>query len=77
MADEKVTAEQLRETKRLLKAPCMFTGWSDRYHKEIEMYPAVNCTRGCDTCGWNPKVAEKRIEKMNAELEKEAKKWHK
>ena len=75
MTDEKESPVSAKENKRQLKAPCMYMGWSERQKKEVEMYPSVNCTYSCDSCGWNPTVAEKRIAKMKSELGKETKKW--
>lgn len=63
-----VDPKEEQATKRNTKAPCVFTSFSSRYQKDIEVYPAVFCTFNCDSCGWNPTVAEKRLQKVRDEL---------
>ena len=46
------------------KFPCGYTVWN-KYRREDEIvYPPVNCGGDCDHCGWNPKVAAKRLERQ-------------
>lgn len=71
-ADRAEEAEDLR-TKKLNRAPCVYSAWNDLKHKDTDFYPAVNCDYHCDTCGWNPVVAERRLEKLKLSLQKEAK----
>ena len=66
----------VRKSKAAISAPCVFEAWDNVRHKNVPAYPAVNCCYRCDACGWNPEVAKKRVEKMQAELDarrKEAK----
>lgn len=44
--------------------PCKFQVWNQKKERYELILPAVNCGRNCDSCGWNPDVAEKRLEKM-------------
>lgn len=60
-SNDYVSDAESRKTKRNNKAPCMYIAWSDHYHKDMEFYPAVNCSYECDRCGWNPAVAKDRI----------------
>ena len=47
-----------------IAAPCAFEEWSEPKQKLVTKYPPVGCTQECDSCGWNPEVAKKRIEKL-------------
>jgi len=66
-ADIEIEAEE-RRTKRSIRAPCVYNIWSDVKNREIEWYPAVSCSCECDKCGWNPKVAAARINRLKERL---------
>ncbi len=51
------------KTKEEIKAPCVYTDWSEAKQKETEYYPAVKCKLRCETCGWNPEVRERRLKR--------------
>ncbi len=40
--------------------PCIFYGEGEN-GKYGHMKPAVNCTKNCVTCGWNPLEQERRL----------------
>ena len=58
----------VRKSKSSMSAPCAYEAWDEVRHKNVQVFPAVNCGYHCDTCGWNPEIAKKRVEKMQAEL---------
>ena len=53
-----------RTTKPGLRAPCIFMYYDERRKRTVDAYPAVSCTYQCETCGFNPEVAARRLEKM-------------
>lgn len=57
-----------RKSKSSKKAPCVYEVYDEVFHKKMQVYPAVNCGYHCSHCGWNPEIAQKRVEKMQAEL---------
>lgn len=57
-----------RKSKSSKKAPCVYEVYDEVFHKKMQGYPAVNCGYHCSSCGWNPEIAQKRVEKMQAEL---------
>ena len=59
----------VRKSKSSVSAPCSYEAWDEVRNKNVQVFPAVNCAYHCDTCGWNPEVAKKRVEKMQAELD--------
>ena len=59
----------VRKSKSSMSAPCAYEAWDEVRHKNVEVFPAVICGYHCDTCGWNPEIAKKRVEKMQAELD--------
>lgn len=59
----------VRKSKSSMSAPCSYEAWDEVRYKNVQVFPAVNCAYHCDTCGWNPEVAKKRVEKMQAEIE--------
>lgn len=59
----------VRKSKSSMSAPCSYEAWDGVRRKNVQVFPAVNCVYHCDTCGWNPEVAKKRVEKMQAEIE--------
>ena len=60
-----------RRQKRLLNPPCAMKTTDGITGIIITDYPSVICGFHCETCGWNPEVKKKRVEKMVAELEAE------
>lgn len=48
------------KTKARVSAPCGYRTKSLSGKTEV-FYPAVDCAYDCDTCGWNPKEAKRRI----------------
>ena len=54
----------MEDVRALINAPCGKTEWDERLQKNITRYPAVGCNDACETCGWNPAVAEARRRKM-------------
>ncbi len=61
--------EVVRKSKSSVSAPCSYEAWDEVRHKNVQVFPAVNCAYHCGTCGWNPEIAKKRVEKMQAELD--------
>ena len=59
----------VRKSKSSVSAPCSYEAWDEVRRKNVQVFPAVNCAYHCDTCGWNPEIAKKRVEKMQAELD--------
>ena len=59
----------VRKSKASVSAPCSYEAWDEVRRKNIQVFPAVNCAYHCGTCGWNPEIAKKRVEKMQAELD--------
>lgn len=59
----------VRKSKSSVSAPCSYEAWDEVRRKNVQVFPAVNCAYHCDTCGWNPEVAKKRVEKMQAEID--------
>ena len=57
-----------RKSKAAISAPCVYEAWDNVRRKNVPAYPAVNCEYHCSHCGWNPEIAQKRVEKMQAEL---------
>ena len=53
-----------RPTKPGLRAPCMFYYYDERRDRTVDTYPAVSCKYNCNTCGFNPEVQARRLEKM-------------
>lgn len=51
------------EDKIRINAPCAYIVRDDEKHTEKTEYPGVNCKHLCDTCGWNPKEQQRRLEK--------------
>ena len=49
------------DTKRAIKAPCVFMEVNMRKGAVENVYPAVQCYYLCDSCGWNPKERERRL----------------
>ena len=51
--------------KRNISAPCAFMACKqDPYSHKSKMeiaYPAVDCSYGCDACGWNPEEKARRL----------------
>ena len=70
-SNDYVTEAESRQTKKQMKAPCVYVAWNDMLNKDTDFYPAVNCSYDCAHCGWNPEVKQKRVEKIVAELEAE------
>ena len=60
-----------RRQKRLLNPPCAMKTTDGITGIIITDYPSVICGFHCETCGWNPEVKKKRVEKMVAGLEAE------
>ena len=60
-----------RKQKRLLNPPCSVKSTDPGTGLIFMDFPSVICGFHCDTCGWNPEVKKKRVEKMVAELEAE------
>lgn len=58
----------VRKSRSSVSAPCSYEAWDEVRRKNVQVFPAVNCAYHCDTCGWNPEIAKKRVEKMQAEL---------
>lgn len=50
----------MMDTKAFLKAPCGYLGVNRKGEPERK-YPGVDCYYDCDSCGWNPKEAERRM----------------
>lgn len=46
------------------KAPCAFEAWDGRKKKEVLRYPNVGCAQECETCGWNPEVKQRRLDRI-------------
>ena len=59
----------VRKSKSSMSAPCAYEAWDEVRRKNVQVFPAVNCGYHCNTCGWNPEIAKKRVEKMQAELD--------
>ena len=59
----------VRKSKSSMSAPCAYEAWDEVRRKNVQVFPAVNCGYHCDTCGWNPEIAKKRVEKMQTELD--------
>lgn len=59
----------VRKSKSSMSAPCAYEAWDEVRRKNVQVFPAVNCGYHCNTCGWNPEIAKKRVEKMQAEIE--------
>lgn len=59
----------VRKSKSSVSAPCAYEAWDEVRRKNVQVFPAVNCAYHCDACGWNPEIAKKRVEKMQAEIE--------
>lgn len=53
-----------KRNKAGMKAPCAFEVWSEPQQKNVTRYPNVSCAKHCDTCGWNPAVAQRRIDRI-------------
>ena len=60
----------MRKTKPAISAPCVYEVWDEVRNKDVPVYPAVNCSYGCDRCGWNPEVKEQRIAKIRESLQR-------
>ena len=60
-----------RKQKRLLNPPCAMKSTDGATGLILTDYPSVICGFHCESCGWNPEVKKKRVEKMVAELESE------
>ena len=49
------------DTKRVIKAPCVYFEVNMRKGSCDNAYPSVQCIYQCDSCGWNPKEKERRM----------------
>ena len=56
-----------RKQKRLLNPPCAMKSTDGATGLILTDYPSVICGFHCESCGWNPEVKKKRVEKMIAE----------
>ena len=52
----------------MLVTPCVYMEWNEILEKDRPRKPAVDCKLDCDHCGWNPEVAQKRIQKIKSEI---------
>lgn len=60
----------VRKSKASMSAPCSYEAWDEVRHKNIQVFPAVNCSYDCEHCGWNPDVKEQRIAKIRESLQR-------
>lgn len=60
----------VRKSKSSVSAPCSYEAWDEVRHKNVQVFPAVNCAYHCGTCGWNPDVKERRIAKIRESLQR-------
>ena len=51
--------------KRTINAPCLFLEEGKDGHI-IRHAPAVDCEWNCDTCGFNPRVMQRRLAKYGS-----------
>lgn len=72
-SNDYVTEAESRQLKCSRRAPCVYQSWNDRLNKDSDFYPNVNCSFDCDSCGWNPDVKKRRVEKMREELRRKKK----
>ena len=48
--------------------PCAFYDWDDAADRGRLTHPTKNCDMQCAVCGFNPAVADRRLEKVRREL---------
>lgn len=44
-----------------MKVPCAYLSYNEVNKRDELRAPSVDCTMGCDSCGWNPREAERRM----------------
>lgn len=53
--------------------PCAFYDWDDAADCDRLTNPTDNCGMQCGSCGFNPSVADRRIEKVRRALSRNSK----
>ena len=51
--------------KRSINAPCLVVEFDKRGNK-VRHAPSVDCEWNCDTCGFNPRVMQRRLAKYGS-----------
>lgn len=56
--------EKARTNKRNIGGPCAFEYWDEAARCARDRYPDVRCEYNCESCGFNPEVKARRLEKI-------------
>ena len=52
--------------------PCAYYDWDEAAARDRLTIPVSECSMQCAVCGFNPSVADRRIEKARAEIRRQA-----
>lgn len=53
--------------------PCAFYDWDDAAARDRLAHPTDSCQMQCGICGFNPNVADRRIERWRREWQRNSK----
>jgi len=52
----------INETKINKDVPCLYLHWNDKKQHDELWAPAIECTRNCEGCGFDPAEKKRRLE---------------
>jgi hypothetical protein len=48
--------------------PCAYFDWDEAAARDRLTVPVDDCSMQCGTCGFNPRIADKRVQKARREI---------